>query len=128
MTLMNWIKTSGLTLLFVLTCGTSHPAAARAEVGSENPQASSQEDILAQVNGENVTSEDLELVLAEMHSGMQDTQRSAFDLDRLLFRLVNDALLAQEARASTCTSKNRLRAGSPVFRRSRWLGSWCEER
>lgn len=99
MTLMNWIKTSGLTLLFVLTCGTSHPAAARAEVGSENPQASSQEDILAQVNGENVTSEDLELVLAEMHSGMQDTQRSAFDLDRLLFRLVNDALLAQEARA-----------------------------
>lgn len=55
--------------------------------------------VLARVNGEPVYFEDLERLLGELHSGATEGQRGAPDLDRLMFRLVNDQLLAQEARA-----------------------------
>ncbi len=54
---------------------------------------------VASVNDEIVTVRDMERRLEEMHAGMSAARRSGFDLDRLLNRLVNDLLLAQEARA-----------------------------
>jgi peptidyl-prolyl cis-trans isomerase C len=55
--------------------------------------------IVATVNGEPIYFEDVERRLADMHSGQPAASRAAFDVDQLMFRLVNDALLAQEARA-----------------------------
>ena len=54
---------------------------------------------LAMVNGEPVYTEDAERQLAETHQQVNEGMRADFDLDQLVFRLVNDALLAQEARA-----------------------------
>lgn len=54
--------------------------------------------IVATVNGEPIFFEDLERRLADMHAGQSATQRGAFDVDQLMFRMVNDTLLAQEAR------------------------------
>lgn len=55
--------------------------------------------VVARVNGEALYSEDIEIVLEEIHRSPQVRQRSRFDLEQLMFRLVNDTLLAQEARA-----------------------------
>jgi peptidyl-prolyl cis-trans isomerase C len=57
--------------------------------------------VVATVNGEPVHFEDLERLLASMHrtGGAPAQGREDMDLDRVMFRLVNDALLAQEARA-----------------------------
>lgn len=55
--------------------------------------------VVATVNGEPVYLEALEERLGEMHGRVEETRRSAFDLEALTFRLVNDALIAQEARA-----------------------------
>jgi len=54
---------------------------------------------LAMVNGEPVYPEDAERQLAETHQQVTEGMRADFDLDQLVFRLVNDTLLAQEARA-----------------------------
>jgi parvulin-like peptidyl-prolyl isomerase len=55
--------------------------------------------VVAMVNGEPIYFEDLEARLGEMHSGQAAVARGAMDIDRLIYRLVNDALLGQEARA-----------------------------
>lgn len=55
--------------------------------------------VVATVNGRAIYLEDLEGRLDEMHGTAGEGRRGAFDLDQLMFRLVNDALLAQEARA-----------------------------
>ncbi|HUP43787.1 MAG TPA: peptidyl-prolyl cis-trans isomerase [Thermoanaerobaculia bacterium] len=55
--------------------------------------------VVATVNGEPLFLEALEERLEEMHGRVEETRRSAFDLEALTFRLVNDALIAQEARA-----------------------------
>jgi peptidyl-prolyl cis-trans isomerase C len=54
---------------------------------------------VATVNGEPVYVEDLERLLEQVHSGAAAGRRSRPDLNQLMFRLVNDTLLAQEARA-----------------------------
>jgi len=65
------------------------------------PQATAahQAGVLATVNGEPIYFEDLERLLGEMHRGAEAGERRAPDLDRAMFRLVNDKLLAQEARS-----------------------------
>ena len=55
--------------------------------------------VVATVNGEQLYFEDVERQLRELHTGLAETSRAAFDLDRLMERVVNDALIAQEARA-----------------------------
>ncbi len=73
-------------------------------VGAEEPQEaqtaveSRQPAIVGTVNGEPLYFEDLERLLGTLHSDVSQTQRRAMDLDQLVFRLVNDQLLAQEAR------------------------------
>jgi parvulin-like peptidyl-prolyl isomerase len=57
------------------------------------------DDALAIVNGEAIHAEDVERLLGRIHQSAADAQRSDFDLERAMFRLVNDALIAQEARA-----------------------------
>ena len=55
-------------------------------------------EVLAKVNGEILYVEDVASVLNEIHSGVQSRNRSDFDLDAMIFRLINDTLFAQEAR------------------------------
>lgn len=54
--------------------------------------------VIARVNGEALYAEDLRSVLEEIHRSQQVEQRSDYDLEQMMFRLVNDTLLAQEAR------------------------------
>jgi parvulin-like peptidyl-prolyl isomerase len=54
---------------------------------------------VAVVNGEAITLQDLEKRLEDMHSAVGQAQRSAANLERLLFAAVNDVLIGQEARA-----------------------------
>jgi peptidyl-prolyl cis-trans isomerase C len=59
--------------------------------------------VVAEVNGEPIFLEHLERRLGAMHSEIaspEGVERSAPDLEQLMFRLVNDTLLAQEARAT----------------------------
>ena len=67
-------------------------------VAQENP-AAVEPRAVATVNGEVITLDDLEQRLGALHSSAQAGERRAFDLDRLIFRVVNDVLLGQEARA-----------------------------
>ncbi len=64
-----------------------------AETPDETPN-----EVLAKVNGELLYVEDVASVLNEIHSGVQSRNRSDFDLDAMIFRLINDTLFAQEAR------------------------------
>jgi len=57
------------------------------------------DDALAIVNGETIHSEDVERLLGRIHESAATEQRSDFDLERVMFRLVNDTLISQEARA-----------------------------
>jgi len=66
---------------------------------AEAPVEAPEQGVVAMVNGQPVYFEDLEARLGDMHSGQQATTRGSMDLDRLMYRLVNDALLGQEARA-----------------------------
>lgn len=76
---------------------------ALAEESMEDPplngDRSTETGIVATVNDEPIFFEDLERLLGAMHSGTTETQRGAPDPDRMMLRLVNDKLLAQEAKA-----------------------------
>jgi peptidyl-prolyl cis-trans isomerase C len=69
---------------------------------SGTPQATEPDqtpsEVLAKVNGELLYVEDVASVLNEIHSGVQSRNRTDFDLDAMIFRLINDTLFAQEAR------------------------------
>jgi len=56
------------------------------------------DDVIAIVNGESIYVEDVERSLIEMHEKQEQVDRGNMDIDALLFRLVNDALLSAEAR------------------------------
>ncbi len=84
--------------LLLLTPGQAPPAAPPAPPGPAAP-AAAEPVVLATVNGEDLYQEDLKRLLEQMHSTVAEGARSKPDLDRLMFRLVNDTLLAQEARA-----------------------------
>jgi parvulin-like peptidyl-prolyl isomerase len=53
--------------------------------------------VLVVVNGDSITSADLDKLLIETHQSMGRMQRQDFDYHKLLDRLVNDRLLIQEA-------------------------------
>jgi len=69
---------------------------------SETPSAEGENtvdpNVVATVNGDSVYLEDLERLLNAAHSGQAETQRSAFDPERLVNRMIDDALVAQEGR------------------------------
>lgn len=72
-----------------------------------NPEGS---DIVAVVNGEALYIEDVASVLGEIHDGATPQDRSKFDIDQMLFRLVNDTLLAQEAKTLGMDRDDLIRA------------------
>jgi hypothetical protein len=55
--------------------------------------------VIARVNGEAILAEDIERQLGRLHGSAQKGDRPGFDVDRLMFRLINDLLLGQEGRA-----------------------------
>jgi parvulin-like peptidyl-prolyl isomerase len=75
--------------------GSTEPSA----VSSEAPKPDPQEEVVARVNGEALYVQDVASVLEAIHQGAQARSRSDFDVDQMLFRLINDTLLTQEARA-----------------------------
>ncbi len=94
-----------IALVAVLLPSLAAPSTSAAEVVAPAatspavPAAAAEPTPLAVVNGEPVYPEDAERQLAETHQQAQAGERAVFDLDRLVFRLVNDTLIAQEARA-----------------------------
>lgn len=65
---------------------------------AEKPGESSPAAVVATVNGRPIYVEDVEQQLNQAHSQVAEAPRPAFDLQQLLDRVVNDELLAQEAR------------------------------
>ena len=80
-----------------LVVAVSGGAAAAEEATRQDPVT--EEAAVAVVNGERIYLEDLEKVLGTLHSGQSDRQRTAFDPLRLVDRVIDDTLLAQEARS-----------------------------
>ncbi len=66
--------------------------------GASAPQSSASPTV-ATVNGEALSLRDVERYLGRLHESSGAGERTGFDLDRLMFRMVNDALLGQDARA-----------------------------
>lgn len=101
-------------------------AAPPAALGQELDRGDAGSTVIARVNGEALYSEDIEIVLEEIHRSQKVRQRSSFDLEQLMFRLVNDTLLAQEARtlemdqdpqlARKLEARRESKARSAVFR------------
>jgi len=86
------------TLFLVLALAEEPGQALAAGPGRASPGAP-EPGVVAVVNGEPVYVEDLKRLLEQVHSTVAAGPRSKPDLDRLMYRLVNDTLLAQEARA-----------------------------
>jgi parvulin-like peptidyl-prolyl isomerase len=68
--------------------------------GAGLPDPPAGEPPLATVNEEPILPGDLERQLARIHESTDAIDRSAFDTDRLMFKLVNDVLIGQEARSA----------------------------
>ncbi len=85
-----------LSLLLLASAGRGQDA------NATPPPPESQESqgvVVAIVNGEAVYAEDVKQALEQLHSDASSARRRTPDRTLLMFRLVNDALLAQEARA-----------------------------
>jgi parvulin-like peptidyl-prolyl isomerase len=78
-------------------------SAGRGQGASTTPPAAESQDaeaiVVATVNGEPVYAEDVKQALEQLHSDASSAKRRAPDRSLLMFRVVNDALLGQEARA-----------------------------
>ena len=89
-------RVAWIVLFFVAPLAAStEPAVAPAE----DAPAEFADGVVATVNGEPIYHEDIERRLVELHSGLSATERGAMDMNTLMFRLINDTLFAQEARA-----------------------------
>jgi peptidyl-prolyl cis-trans isomerase C len=86
------------SLFLVLALAEEPGQALAAGPGQASPGAP-EPGVVAVVNGKSVYVEDLKRLLEQVHSAVAAGPRSKPDLDRLMYRLVNDTLLAQEARA-----------------------------
>jgi peptidyl-prolyl cis-trans isomerase C len=84
--------------LVFLLAGSLAVSQGTAEAPPAAGQVSEEGGVVATVNGQPIYFEDIEKYLGDLHTGMTETRRGSFDLDALMARLVNDALLAQEAR------------------------------
>ncbi len=88
-----------ITAGILLLCGLSAATAFAGTPSAATPSAATPSRVVATVNGEQLSSRDLERYLGTVHDSAGPDQRSDFDLDRLAFRMINDTLLGQEARA-----------------------------
>ncbi len=110
---------AGLTLLLVALLAPfgGRAQAAEATAARSAPSSNASDAVLAEVNGQPVYVEMLERRLGAMHSGISKAQRSVPNLDQLMFRLVNDTLLAQEARALGMDQDDSIRSQIETERR-----------
>lgn len=88
------MRSKAVSVGWILVAVCLVPRAALTEESAPDPRGR----VVATVNGEALHAEDLESVLGELHRTPTLGQRSDFDVERLMFRLINDTLLAQEAR------------------------------
>lgn len=72
--------------------------------------------VVAVVNGEPVPVETIEITLERMHGSAAAASRGVPDLDRLVDRVVNDVLLAQEARAMGMHEETSIREKVEEYR------------
>jgi peptidyl-prolyl cis-trans isomerase C len=72
---------------------------------------------VAEVNGEMITFKDVEIRLRDIHSDLDWIRRGDFDIDRLMFRMVNDWLLSQEARVLEMDQDEKTRRQVEKYRR-----------
>jgi parvulin-like peptidyl-prolyl isomerase len=76
-------------------------------------------DVLATVNGQPVLLEDVEQRLRSLHESASADSRAEFDVDRLMFQVVNDVLLGQEARVLGMQEEEKIRSRVEAFRQKR---------
>lgn len=84
--------------IFAFVAGFLTAAASSAQQPATD-DAHTKSPVVATVNGEPIRVEQLERRLGSMHARAEASSRSGFDLANLVDRLINDTLLAQEARA-----------------------------
>lgn len=84
-------------LLFLST--TAAGASAAEDPLPSDPTAIPESLVVATVNGEAVVAEDVERHLSRIHGAAGERLPGGRDLERLMFKLVNDTLIGQEARA-----------------------------
>jgi parvulin-like peptidyl-prolyl isomerase len=82
-------------------------------LGAETPTAPV---AAAVVNGEIVSTEDFEHHLKRLHGGAENLDPAAFDIGRLAFRVVNDVLIGQEARAMELHLEPRISRQTEAWR------------
>ncbi|MFP3938840.1 MAG: peptidylprolyl isomerase [Thermoanaerobaculia bacterium] len=100
MTIPDAIRSSLAAAFLGLAATAGAPAGAAEAPPAPGPETPAEEPVVvATVNGEPVYLEDVEGSLGELHGRVTETRRDAFHLDQLVERLVNDILLAGEARA-----------------------------
>lgn len=88
-----------LCVIALLAVFSLFPPGAYASPASADLPKVNGKPVLARINGESLTLEELERVLLEIHGGMADnTQRSMPHPSQLLERLINAKLVLQEAR------------------------------
>lgn len=92
-----------------------------AEGGEKTPPADPRDRVVALVNGERITMGDLEVRLRDLHEGAEATGRHGFDIDRLMTALVNDWLIATEARTLGLDGEEKTRDQVDRFRRKRMV-------
>jgi peptidyl-prolyl cis-trans isomerase C len=73
--------------------------------------------VIARVNGEAILAEDIERQLGRLHGSAQKGDRPGFDVDRLMFRLINDLLLGQEGRALGMDREEPIASRVEAYRR-----------
>lgn len=109
------MRPNGAAVPLCLLAGLAAASPAPPGAGTADPGAR----VLARINGEALYAEDVASLLGEIHRRPEMADREHFDNERLLFRLVNDALLAQEARALKMDEEQALRHRLAQARASR---------
>ncbi len=86
-------------LMLVLATAASIPILASGKSIADSNDGESANTAIGRVNGQPIYVENVERRLDALHQGANAHQRGGFSLDQLAFQVVNDILLAQEARA-----------------------------
>jgi peptidyl-prolyl cis-trans isomerase C len=108
-----------LTGAVALLLGGLVSAGSPAQETAASPPAETQagEQVLATVNGQPVLLEDIEQRLGSLHKSASEAGKPGdIDMERLMFQVVNDVLLGQEARALEMEKDEKLRSKVDKFR------------
>jgi parvulin-like peptidyl-prolyl isomerase len=114
------VRRSSIAWMFLAAAagGMSALAAPEEPATVSLPQRAAVENgnVVARVNGEAILVEDIERELGRLHGSVQKEERRGFDVDRLMFKIINDVLLGQEARALGMDEDESIAAQVGAFR------------